>query len=140
MNSSHGILATILVLLLTVSPAMAKTKKFGKGVPEKAPITKLSEIVKDPQKFKDQEVVLQGNFINICCATDFVYREGLESIEIFPQDFPIPKLDKGKPIKIWGVVRIMEKESDENTVKGDSVQAEASEPIIYVDALGMEAK
>lgn len=132
----------ILALTFAVSSAMEKLKKHGKGVPEKTAVTKLSDIVKEPQKFKNKEVVLQGNFVNICCATDFVYREGLESIEIYPQNFPIPKLDRGKPIKIWGIVRIIEKESakaEEDSTKTEE-SADESSPIIYIDALGMESK
>lgn len=131
-------LVALAVLLSSIS-VMGKTKKLGQKIPKGVAVVKLSEILKSPEKFKDKEVALQGNYINYCCASDFVYREGLESVEIYPQGFPTPKLDKGKQMKVWGIVRVREKTELEEKEMGKEAEEEEHHQII-IEAKGLEVK
>ena len=131
---------TVAILLsVALASGEAKTKRMGKPIPKEAPTAKLSEIFKSPEKFKDKEVVLTGSYINYCCATDFVYREGLQSIEIYPQGFPTPKLNKGKQIMAWGTVRVRER-AEENKEEKETKKIEEDRFEITLEAKGMEVK
>lgn len=135
-----GIISAVgLAVLLGAVSVTAKTKKMGKRIPEKATVVKLSDILKAPEKFKDKEVILQGTYVNYCCATDFVYREGLESVEIYPQGFLTPKLDKGKQMKVWGIVRVREREEGEQQETRKNAKEEEHAEII-IEAEGLEVK
>lgn len=98
--------------------------KYGKPIPDNIKVVKLKEILKNPKEYKNKEIVLEGNFAGICCATDFNYKEGIEMLEVYPKGFPVPKLDKGKPIRVYGIVKTIEKEHIE----------------IYIEAKGVEVK
>ncbi len=75
------------------------------------PVVKLSEIMTDPAKYDNSEVVLEGNFGGACCAADFVYKEGLESCEVYPaKGESNPKVAVGKPIRVRGVVKATQKD------------------------------
>jgi len=99
----------VIFVILSLIGCSKPRVHYGEAIPGKVAIVKLKEIVEHPGEYKDKEVVLEGNFAGSCCTTDFFYKEGLEMIEVYPQDFSNPELDMGKPIRVYGIVRGMEK-------------------------------
>lgn len=73
---------------------------------------KLQEILENPGAFNGKEVVLEGNFGGACCETDFFYKEGLNSCEVYPQGFANPKVALGAPIRIIGTVKATQKKTE----------------------------
>lgn len=118
-----------LAVILTFVGCRKGKSQYGQAIPDKVGVVKLKEITENPGQYKDKEVVLEGNFGGVCCATDFNYKEGLEMVEVYPKDFPNPKLDKGKPVRIYGIVRSIVK-------KGES----GEEHQVYIEAKGVKAK
>ena len=112
--------------------------RFGETIPDSVEVVKLEEILKNPQEYKDKEVVLEGNYGNYCCASDFVYKEGLEAVEVYPKGFPTPKLKMGTPIKVYGIVRSIEKKAEAKEAKEKEEEEEHHE--VYIEAKGVEAK
>ena len=131
----------VLVLLVLSTTLMligwGKGKSgYGEAIPNNIKVVKLEKILQNPKEYKDKEVILEGNYGNYCCASDFVYKEGLEAIEVYPKGFPTPKLDRGKPIRVYGIVRSVEKavESKEKSKE----QEEHHE--VYIEAKGVETR
>lgn len=119
------ILMAMLSMLVISTAAYAKSSRFGEQIPDKIETVKLKNILEAPKEYKDKNVLLQGNFGGLCCATDFNYKEGLESIEVHPKGFDAPKLKVGTPVNIHGTVKVIEK-ADGNEV--------------HIEAKGMETK
>jgi hypothetical protein len=111
----------VIFVILSLVGCSKSRVHYGEVISDKVAVVKLKEIVEHPGKYKDKEVVLEGNFAGSCCATDFNYKEGLEMIEVYPIGFPNPKLDRGKPIRVYGIVRSTEK-------------------MTYIEAKGVESK
>lgn len=122
----HSVKTLIFSLsLLTSFSAIAE--QMGQAIPKNVPQVKLAEILKSPAKYKGKEVVLQGNYGSRCCATDFNYKEGLDGIEITPSGFDNwQNLKKGTPIKVYGLVNVIERGGGEK--------------IVHMEAKGMESK
>lgn len=131
-----SILVTMFLVLIMTLTGYAKGKvRYGEAISGNVKVAKLKEILEHPDEYKNKEVVLEGNYGNHCCASDFVYKEGIEAVEVYPKGFPIPKLGKGKPIKIYGIVRIVEKGAGHKEGEGKKEVQE-----IYIEAKGVEIK
>lgn len=118
---------TLIFSLSLLTSLGSFAEPMGQAIPKSAQQVKLSEILKSPAKYKGKEVVLQGNYGSKCCATDFNYKEGLDGIEITPSGFDNwQNLKKGTPIKVYGVVNVIERGGGEK--------------IVHMEAKGMEKK
>lgn len=118
---------TLVFSLSLITSISAFAEQMGKAIPKDAQQVKLAEILKSPAKYKGKEVVLQGNYGSKCCADDFNYKEGLDGIEISPSGFDNwQHLKKGTPIKVYGVVNVIERGGGEK--------------IVHMDAKGLETK
>lgn len=100
-------------------------KKTGVDIPGNTEIIKLSEIIKDPIKYNEKKIILEGNFFITCadagCEDDFTLKEGINSIMVMTKGFTIPKIAQGQPVKVYGLL----KSTTENP---------------YIQALGLEVK
>lgn len=131
----------VLVLLVLSTTLMligwGKGKSgYGEAIPNNIKVVKLEKILQNPKEYKDKEVILEGNYGNYCCASDFVYKEGLEAIEVYPKGFPTPKLDRGTPIRVYGIVRSVEKAVEPKEKSKE--QEEHHE--VYIEAKGAETR
>lgn len=110
-------------------------KQFGESIPSNVQAAKLPDIVKNPQAYKDREVMLEGNYGFYCCPADFSYKEGLEAVNVSPAGFDSPKGKRGQPVKIYGTVRMgksepAEEEKEENEESHD----------FFIEAKGVQFK
>ncbi len=132
----RGILVVMFLSVTAVTLTLAGCGKdkvrYGEAIPGNVKVVKLKKIIESPKEYKDKEVVLEGNFGGICCPTDFNYKEGLEMVEVYPKGFPNPKLARGKPIRVYGIVRSIEKRIEQEEEEGYHQ--------IYIDAKGVEVK
>ena len=139
MFTEKALMAQLTVLLLIAGILVfagcgKKGGQLGQEIPGNIQAVKLKDIVNNPQEYKDKEVVLVGNFGGADCAEDFIYKEGLDMVEARPRGFKNPKANKGKPIKLYGLVRVVER-----GVINDEGSEEASYEV-YIDAKGVEIK
>ena len=80
---------------------------------------KMERLLKDPKPYEGKEVVVGGVFNSICCAEDFVLKDGFEAMEVYVTD-KCPMPDKSKlrsKVQVQGMVK----------VKGDEVTLVAKE-------------
>lgn len=123
-----------LATLASVGSAQAKNQ-YGQAIPNDVKVVKLKDILGHPAEYQNKEVVLEGNYGGYCCASDFLYKEGVDGVEIYPQGFPTPKLIIGKPIKIYGIVRAIDKKTESQEEGKEEEHHE-----IYIEAKGVKAK
>lgn len=132
-----GLLFGILMFSLALTATVEGKDRYGQAVPKGAEVVKLKEIVENPKAYKGKEVVLEGNFGGVCSdGEDFYFKEGLEIVEVVPKDFPMPRFSKGKPIRVYGVVKSIEKKEREE--KGKEKEEEHKE--VTIEAKGVEAR
>lgn len=79
-------------------------------------IVTLEQLLRAPKSYAGQEVMVKGIFHSICCSSDFMLREGFDSIEIMVSEMP-PKSKLGSRVRVVGTV----------FVKGNSVSIIAKE-------------
>lgn len=134
----RGILVALLLIMTLALVGWGKGKtRYGEIIPDNVKVVKLKTILDNPKEYKDREVVLEGNFGGVCCATDFKYKEGLDMVEVYPKGFSNPKLVVGKLIRLYGIVRSIEK-----NVKSEAEAEEKEEEHheVYIEAKGVEVK
>lgn len=80
---------------------------------------KMEELLKDPKFYEGKEVVINGVFNSICCADDFVLKDGFNAIEVYvTEQCPMPSKSKLRSkMQVRGTVK----------VKGDEVTMVAKE-------------
>lgn len=131
----RGILVVMFLSATLISVGCAQAKnQYGQTIPHQVKVIKLKDILEHSSDYKNKEVVLEGNYGGYCCASDFLYKEGVEGVEVYPQGFPTPKLVVGKPIKIYGIVRSMDKKTEPQEEKEDEHHE------IHIEAKGVEVK
>lgn len=134
----RGVLIVLfLAMTLTLVGWGEGNARYGEAVPNNINVVKLEKILQNPKEYKDKEVILEGNYGNYCCASDFVYKEGLEAIEVYPKGFPTPKLDRGTPIRVYGIVRSIEKRAES---EGGEKKKEEEHHEVYIEAKGVETR
>ncbi len=121
--------ATILITLLFAgySKGQAHAAPSEKKQPQQtqnaaetpAPAVKtvtLEKLLIEPKIYAGQEVAVKGIFHSICCPSDFILKEGFDSIEVVVSEMP-PKSKIGSRIRVKGTV----------VVRGKSVSILAKE-------------
>lgn len=63
----------------------------------------LEKLLKEPKTYAGQTVEVKGIFYNICCPSDFILKDGFDSIEVVVSEMP-PKSKIGSRIKVTGTV------------------------------------
>ena len=68
----------------------------------------LREIVGNPKLYSGKDVVINGVLFNICCGTDFTFKDGIDSIQVVvTEQAPMPQTSKvGSKIKVLGTVKV----------------------------------
>lgn len=76
----------------------------------------IAELLREPKAYAGQVVAVRGIFHSICCPSDFVLKDGFDSIEVIVSEMP-PKSKIGSKVKVVGTV----------VVRGDTASILAKE-------------
>lgn len=119
------------IAYLTITGIATATDRFGLAVPGNLQAVKLEEILKNPDAYKGKDVLVEGHFNGVCSdGEDFYFKEGFETVEVVPKDFPVPRLKKGNPIRVYGIVKKKESGKEKEEVEHE----------IKIEAKGVETK
>lgn len=90
----------------TPAPAPAPTQKQPSPIDDKA--ISLREIRGNPKLYSGKDVVISGVLFNICCGTDFVFKDGLDTIQVVvTEQAPMPPTSRiGSKIRVLGTVKV----------------------------------
>ena len=90
----------------TPAPTPTLTQKQPSPIDGKA--TSVREILGSPKLYSGKDVVIEGVLFNICCAENFTFKDGLDSILVWVNaQSPMPPTSKtGSKIKVLGTVKV----------------------------------
>ncbi len=97
----------ILILLISLPASSAGYP----GIPSEIEETKLSDIAANPAAYDGQNVLLIGTIANICPTSGchFVLQASGQVIYVYPSGFKLPKLKKGRPVKVYARIKMGKK-------------------------------
>lgn len=125
----HLVMALALIVLLT---GCSKDKEtIGQPIDPQAKVVRLQEVLKSPQIYDGQTLVIEGNFSGACCASDFIFKDGVASTEVFiSKECPMPSGTKvGSRMRVYGTVAVKEEQAEGN---------ESANSFVAIQAKGME--
>lgn len=109
------------VLLLGCSQRL-EAKKMGIDIPGDVEVTKIVQILNNPNNYNGKKVLLKGKVAKVCHSLcHFTYQEGRTSIDIYPKDFKLLGLKKGQKVKVYAEIK-------------------AGKERVIISALGIEVK
>ncbi|MCS6969734.1 MAG: hypothetical protein NZ552_01785 [Planctomycetes bacterium] len=73
---------------------------------------RLAALLKEPQRWRDRPVILEGHFVQLCCAGCFTYKEGLDAIEVHTAVSGWERFAPGTPVRLTGWLRVAEKRTN----------------------------
>jgi uncharacterized protein YdeI (BOF family) len=109
----------MIVIALFTGSLMAQSADSESQNKNSIQTVKMEELLKNPKSYEGKEVAVNGMFNSICCASDFVLKDGFNSMEVYVTD-KCPMPDKSKvrsKVEVHGTVK----------VKGDEVTLIAKE-------------
>lgn len=54
-----------------------------KGKSWNVPEVKMAALLADPKPYAGKDIVMSGTFNGACCATDFILKDGFETVEVY---------------------------------------------------------
>lgn len=79
--------------------------KYGAEVPQEGAVIPLSDILAKPSAFDRKMVILEGTVSAVCPSfCDFTYAEGTTSSMVYPREFMLKGLKKGKKVRVYAEI------------------------------------
>lgn len=94
--------------LLILASGCSRTKsvqRYGAPIDTTAPKITLAELVSKPETYSGKNVVMDGQFAGKCGDGDFYFKDKFDIIEADPPDPKVCLLDKGTPVRVYGLVK-----------------------------------
>lgn len=99
------------ILLLSIAGlalGCSSDKKIGMDIPSGITPSKLSEVLKEPAKYNDKQLVLEGNYGKCCaegCDDEFFLKEKMNFVKVMLKDSTLTNIPEGKPIRVYGTFK-----------------------------------
>lgn len=101
---------------------------IGQPIDPQAKVVRLQEVLSNPQAYDGQTLVIEGNFSGACCASDFIFKDGVASTEVLvSKECPMPSTKAGSRMKVWGTVSVKVEAHEEAGEASESRAGEAAE-------------
>ena len=95
------LIGIVALFIFTFLISCSESQDFGDPAENSVSITKLSEILQDPDNFHQKTVVLRGVVSSQCAnLCNFIYSENAQSVTIFLGDFEHPRIPTGTPVRV----------------------------------------
>lgn len=90
------------------------TQQFGARIDTTAPKVTLAELVAHPDSYEGKSVVVDGQFNGACAdGADFYFKDKVDMVEADPPQPEVMSLNKGTPIRLYGVVKVRHSRAEE---------------------------
>jgi hypothetical protein len=108
---------------------------------------KISDIIENPDKFRDKEVLVQGEITDVCkgsgCWIEVKQGEHRIIVKSFDHKILFPSNSTGKKVKIKGIFKILEEEIHEKEHKytkehGEKEAHKCPHPEFIIEVKGFE--
>ena len=138
---TRGWITPLVVLGLAASAVLSvgysgRIGRYGKPIPSDIPKATLAGILNDPAAFKNREVVLDLSYGSYCCPDDSTCKEGLEGVEVVPEGFPSVKAKTGRPVRVYGTVRVGNRPEEHE--EAGKEKATEEHHVVYIEAKGVQ--
>ena len=90
-----------------ISAPAPKVETTTKAASSSTKVTRVGELLDNPSAYLGKDVVVEGLIGNICCATDFVFKDGFDNIQVIvTEKAPMPPISKtGQKVRVTGTVQ-----------------------------------
>lgn len=97
----------IVILAMLLFAGSSKGQESRQSVVDVEFVT-LEEVLKKSKTYDGKEVITKGVFNSVCCASDFVLKDGFDAIEVYvTEQCPMPSKSKlGSKMKVQGTVKV----------------------------------
>lgn len=115
----------------TAVPAAAAAATPAQQAPASAPQRKtLAALLDAPESQRDMPLILEGHFVNVCCAGCFTYKEGVDAIEVRTTVTGWERYAAGTAVRLQGSLRVVEKRT----------AAGGTQKLRHIEATSVEAR
>lgn len=83
-----------------------------------------------PESQRDVPIILEGHFVNVCCAGCFTYKEGVDAIEVRTTVTGWERYAAGTPVRLQGSLRVVEKRT----------AAGGTQKLLHIEATNVETR
>lgn len=135
-------LSTVVSLVFTAGCGKAGgEQRFGAAIDPQAATVTLAELVAKPDAYEGQNVIVKGQFAGGCGDGDFYFKDKFEIIEADPPAPEVLSLQKGTPIRLYGLVKVQRTsahaaEEQGEAARREEAREEAGAGQVYVKIVG----
>lgn len=90
----------------------------------------LAALLDAPESQRDVPLILEGHFVNVCCAGCFTYKEGVDAIEVRTTVTGWERYAAGTPVRLYGSLRVIEKRTT----------AGGTQRLLHIEATSVETR
>lgn len=90
----------------------------------------LAALLDAPESQRDMPIILEGHFVNVCCAGCFTYKEGVDAIEVRTTVTGWERYAAGTAVRLQGSLRVVEKRT----------AAGGTQKLLHVEATSVETR
>lgn len=113
------------------APAPAPAPAQQAAAPAAAPQRRtLATLLDAPESQRDVPIILEGHFVNVCCAGCFTYKEGVDAIEVRTTVTGWERYAAGTAVRLQGYLRVVEKRT----------AAGGTQKLLHIEATNVETR
>lgn len=127
-----------MALMVFFAGCSQKQKEAGEVKKPKTKALSVDELVQNAEKYEGKMVTVEGRMGDICSdGEDFYFKGKFDLIEVIPPEGKMPSRSmKGKPLVVYGKVKIEHEEAEESEEmkEEEHEKEEAEEPEAKIEA------
>jgi hypothetical protein len=113
------------------APATTPAPAQQAAAPAAAPQRRtLAALLDAPEGQRDVPIILEGHFVNVCCAGCFTYKEGVDAIEVRTTVTGWERYAAGTAVRLQGSLRVVEKRT----------AAGGTQKLLHIEATSVETR
>ena len=114
----------------TAAPAAAPAQQAAAPAAVAPQRRTLAALLDAPDSQRDVPLILEGHFVNVCCAGCFTYKEGVDAIEVRTTVTGWERYAAGTAVRLQGSLRVVEKRT----------AAGGTQKLLHIEATSVETR